>query len=1236
MKTIGRISLLLAVVTVLMWSASGAHGQTISFGAAPAFLAGISPTSVATGSLTSNGRPDAAVTNQNGVLILLNDGSGGMVPGNSYAAGTNPQSVVIDDFDGNGKNDLAVVNQGSGTVSIFLGNGDGSFVPSTAYAAGINPRLVLTGDFNDDGKRDLVVVDSGTAPGTSGISILLGNGDGSFRSASFVALGSVSISATIGDFNGDGKADLAVVNEGSDNISVVLGKGDGTFQAPVSISLDQPGISVSPTSIVAGDFNIDGKLDLAVATPNVHDVAVLLGNGNGTFGSPVHYATDDRNFVNNINKLASVDLNGDGYPDLVLDNLSSNHVTVLLNHGDGTFPSSSSYAAGPEPIGIAIADFNGDGHPDVIAADNAVDGEVALLIGNADGTLQAAPLRRSGFAPTSLATGDFNGDGRLDLVTISSVTPAPAGLGTGTVMLGNADGTFQAPKIWSTSAISSVAVGDFDGDGKLDLVETNPTPGNGNLSLLLGNGDGTFQPATNYTVGTTPEAVAVADLNGDGKPDVIVGNRNSGNISVLLNAGNGSLIPAVNYATPATGTPESIAVGDFNGDGAPDIAVAISGINATSIAIFLNNGNGTFQPYISIPSGFFSSGIIHIVAADFDGDGNVDLAVTDGATLSVLMASGSAAFNPVSYLVGAGAAINGTLVVADLNGDQKPDLVASSRDGLAVLMNTGDGGFQAAIPYAPFLGGAIAVGDFSGIDNFVLGNVGDGRPDIIAADSAQDSTTTDTIALIGNQSTGPQVTVTVQTSPAALPLSVYYQFANGSALFTSCTAPCTYNSSFGLFFQIYAGLTIPGSPGVQYALDHFSDNGFNTLESSGANLIHAVQVLAVPTTVTVYYKPQYQVTIIASPLEGGVVSPASAAFYDSGATVPLSAIANPGYTFVQWTGVVTTPSGPSTTICPLASCPLTVFGPTTWTASFAPQTVAVPNVIGAIQAAASAAITGAGLGVGSINSASSTTVPSGDVISESPVAGTMVSAGSTVNLVISSGPPAPAALISPAQGSVLGSSATFTWSAGSGASQYALWLGTTRGAADLFNSGHITATSTSVTNLPMIGATVYAQLWSYLSGGWQYTSYTFTEGVGGTPAALISPAPGGVLGSSVTFAWSAGSGVSQYALWLGSRKGASDLYNSGHISAGWRAFSPIARPSSPVAFLQRHSLDVHRLHLHRIRAVQTGYADQFRGRQRPGTSPTFTWSTGSDVTPYDFALGTCVSPKYRSAVKSSI
>ena len=230
------------------------------------------------GDFNGDGKPDVAVTNQNGLAVLLNNGSGGFEPAVSYIVGTNPQSVAAADLNGDGHVDLVVVNQGSGTVSILLGSGNGSFAGSTTFAAGTNPRWVALGDFNGDGKPDLAIADSGTASG-SGVSVLLGNGDGSFQAAKFFGAGSVSLSVAIGDFNGDGKADLAVANEGSDNVSILLGNGDGTFQTAVNISLDLPGLSVSPTSVVVADFNLDGQLDLAVATPNHRDVAVLLGKG---------------------------------------------------------------------------------------------------------------------------------------------------------------------------------------------------------------------------------------------------------------------------------------------------------------------------------------------------------------------------------------------------------------------------------------------------------------------------------------------------------------------------------------------------------------------------------------------------------------------------------------------------------------------------------------------------------------------------------------------------------------------------------------------------------------------------------------------------------------------------------------------------------------------------------------------------------------------------------------------
>ena len=863
MKRIFLRSLLaVALITGLISHATGTWAQTISFNVAPAFPAGTLPTSVAAGDFDGDGKPDLAVTTQHGVSVLLNNESGGFQPFVNYTVGTNPQSVAVGDFNGDGKLDLAVVNQGSGNVSILLGNGNGTFGGGTTYAAGGNPRSVVIADFNGDGIPDLAVVDSGFGPGTAGVSVLIGNGNGSFQTAAFFAAGSTSLSVAVGDFNGDGKADLAVANEGSDNISILIGNGDGSFQSAVNINLDLPGLSVSPTSVVAGDFDSNGHLDLAVAAPNHRDIAVLSGNGNGTFQAAVHYALDDPNFVNNPNMLVATSFDSDGKLDLILTDLSSNHVTILLGAGDGTFPSAKSYAAGPEPIGVAVADFNGDGRPDLVVADNAVDGDVELLLqssingpvfgGPGNGALLAAPLYRSGFIPTSLAAGDLNGDGKLDLVTASSSTPAPAGLGTGVAILGNGDGSFMGPKIWSTSPVSSVALGDFNGDGKLDLVETIPNPGNGNVSVMLGNGDGTFQAAVPYIAGTTPESVAVADLNGDGKLDLVVTNHGSANVSVLLGNGNGIFQAAVNYNTPLDGTADSVVVADFDGDGKPDVAAGISGINETTVALFLGNGNGTLQPYVPLGSGFHSSGTLHIVAADFDGDHKFDLAATDGNTLSVLLASGAAAFQtPVTYLVGPGAAINGMIAAADFNGDGKPDLVATSRDGVSLLVNNGDGTFQGASQYSPFLGGAIAVGDIDA----------NGLPDLVAADSGQDATTTDTVAVLLNTTPLP-TSLTLATSPPGLALQAGYTVSINSFVDRECQhAPCTYPLNAGLLVNIEAS---DQGVGTRYFFDSWSDGGA---------VGHNVTLPAFPVTYTANFHLEYDLTIEATDFTSGTVTP---------------------------------------------------------------------------------------------------------------------------------------------------------------------------------------------------------------------------------------------------------------------------------------------------------------------------------------------------------------------------
>jgi len=343
-----------------------------------------------------------------------------------FTSGVNPLRLIAADFNGDGKSDLAIPNGGSNTVSILLGNGDGTFQSHVDFSTGPLPYAIAAGDFNGDGKLDLAVANFNNGmPST--VSILLGNGNGTFQPHVDYTVGNGPISVVTGDFNGDGKLDLAVANQNDHSVSILLGNGDGTFQPRVDYAAAAGTGTLDAADVVLGDFNRDGKLDLAVPNPSSNTVSILLGNGDGTFQAPVGYTTG-----NHPVSVTAADLNGDGKLDLAITNLNDNTVSILLGNGSGTFQTKMDYSTTTSPFTgpaeVITGDFNGDGNLD-LAITNQNANTVSILLGNGSGTFQAPLEFTTGTFPFGVATGDFNADGRLD------VAVGNHGSGTVSVML---------------------------------------------------------------------------------------------------------------------------------------------------------------------------------------------------------------------------------------------------------------------------------------------------------------------------------------------------------------------------------------------------------------------------------------------------------------------------------------------------------------------------------------------------------------------------------------------------------------------------------------------------------------------------------------------------------------------------------------------------------------------------------------------------------------------------------
>ncbi|NOT64283.1 MAG: hypothetical protein HOP19_29045, partial [Acidobacteria bacterium] len=719
-----------------------ADACTVPHFSAPAeFSAGAHPDNFVTQDFNGDGKLDIATTSGfgfdgntpdvNNVRVLFGDGRGGVSGFVELPTAQSPSGITSGDFNGDGKPDLAVAGFGysgdggrPGGISIHLNQGAGQFQPATAVDVGGRFLLsIVAGDFNGDGKLDLAAANNGGLRNRGDYPVVFGDGQGRFSGLRVLGSGDFPYTVVAGDFNGDGKTDLA---------------GSGypfNTNAYVAVFLQNNGNLVSaagatvgrfPRRMMTGDFNADAKLDLVFADHTDGKFYFLPGNGAGGFGTSWSYP-----FKNFLNAGAVADFNQDGKLDVAVSKGNApGSVVIMSGNGRGEFTEGHTYGGMAGSGHLVAADFNQDMRPDLLVA-HIFAHRISYLENLGDGAFKGARIYQADSDAEAAAIGDFTGDGKNDLV-VGSVT---VGSEKGIVLHPTtAQNSLGAPVFFAVPEnIQSLSGMDLNLDGKLDLVVQTEQ---GTIKVFLNDGNGSLSAPTVFTASLTAGSHHSGDFNGDGRPDLIgVAGREV--VLYLARAEGGFGEPQrVTVGTELT----DLTLGDFNGDSKPDVAVTDSGLSRGATMgqcyVLLGNGTGGFAPYVGYAVRGRSYGI---ESSDLTGDGKLDLVVasipditssnyeTPSSLVSVLNGNGNGIFAAARERDG-GVGL-GKVVIADFNRDGKPDVAGTryydrvSRD-FAVFANDGQGALLAPVSFSvgdsPF---RAAVGDLNG----------DQRPDVAIA-----------------------------------------------------------------------------------------------------------------------------------------------------------------------------------------------------------------------------------------------------------------------------------------------------------------------------------------------------------------------------------------------------------------------------------------------------------------------------------------------------------------------
>ena len=785
------------------------------------------PYTVAIGDIDGDGKPDLVEVdyNDNKVSVRRNISVSGTVDAGSFAAGVsfatgaNPYAVTIGDADGDGKPDLVVTNHIAGTISVLRNTSTPGAITASSFQSKVDflispaayPFHSTLGDIDGDGKPELVVANYGL----NTISVLRNTtSTGLITAASFAAPVSFSTGSNpryvlVNDLDGDGKADVAVANEqhGTASGTISLMRNTAVAGSIAASSLSgrtdyQTG--GNPVTIAAGDLNSDGKPDLV--TCNEVGATLTLFQNTSTPGT-----LDGSSFVGRGNIVrrscffvSIADADGDGHPDLLTANSNTNTISVFRNliNSTGYFAPESfvetEFAATGYPVLVTAGDLNGDGKPEFVTA-NAAANTLSFFTPSASAVPVVSSLSPAkGPAGTSIIIGgsNFNMAAASNIVyfgavkaqvtsssTSSLTVTVPAGatyqplsvlnvangltgyspqpfVATFTNPLGTGiPAAYYRPKTdYLTGTLPfCVATADLDGDGKPDIVNVNKS--SNTISVLRNTSAGSnpsFAAKVDFATGQEPLAVVISDVTGDGKPDIVVANSVSGTVSVLRNLiTTPGGITTASFAAKAdfvTGSyPFSVAVGDLDFDGKPDLAVVHPYSGLLSILHNTSAGNNSPVPAFQRTEINLSGAFIRYIAiSDLDGDGKKDLIMADYRDNALLAMRNTTTFGsitpasfalPVSFQTGAQPVCVAT---GDIDGDGKPDLVTSNftSNTVSVLRNTATPGniaFAAKVDYAtevqPFF---VSVSDADG----------DGKEDLLTANAG-----TSNLSVLRNLST---------------------------------------------------------------------------------------------------------------------------------------------------------------------------------------------------------------------------------------------------------------------------------------------------------------------------------------------------------------------------------------------------------------------------------------------------------------------------------------------------